>query len=74
MMVLNRDYINAKTISLKLNRDYRIYEVSRDDGMQYVQNEGTDTLSLHLEAGDAVLLRLQPSEEEAFTIEYRLVK
>ena len=74
MMVLNRDYQTDKTVTLKLNKNYRIYEVSRDDGLQYIKNDGTDTLSLHLEAGDAVLLRLQPAEEEAFTVEYRLVK
>ena len=74
MMVLNRDYSSDKRVSIKLNKDYRIYEVSRDDGAQYVKDDGTDTLSLHLEAGDAVLLRLQPAEDEAFTVEYRLVK
>lgn len=74
MMVLNRDYLVDKTVTLKLNKDYRVYEVSRDDGLQYVKNDRTDTLSLYLEAGDAVLLRLQPADEEAFTVEYRLVK
>lgn len=74
MMVLNRDYLTDKTVKLKLNNDYRVYEVNRDDGMQYVKNDSADMLSLDLEAGDAVLLRLQPAEEEAFTVEYRLVK
>lgn len=74
MMVLNRDYLCDKTVTLRLNGSYRIYEVNRIDGMQYVKNDGTDTLSLCLEAGDAALLRLQPSVEEAFTVEYRLVK
>lgn len=74
LMVLNRDYASDKTVTLTFKDNYRIYEVSRDDGLQYVKNEGTDRLSLHLEAGDAVLLRLQPADEDAFTIEYRLVK
>ena len=74
MMVLNRDYRSDKTVTLKLNKSYRVYEVSRDDGLQYVKNDCTNMLSLHLEAGDATLLRLQPAEEEAFTVEYRLVK
>ena len=73
-MVLNRDYINGKSLHLKLNGKYRIYEVSRDDGMQYVKDDAADVLSLYLEAGDAVLCRMQPAEEEAFTVEYRLVK
>ena len=74
MMVLNRDFLCDKTVTLKLNKNYRIYEVSRDDGLQYVKNDCTDMLSLHLEAGDAALLRLQPAEDKAFTVEYRLVK
>ena len=74
MMVLNRDYLSDKTVTLKLNKCYRIYEVCRNDDLQYVKNDCTNMLSLHLEAGDATLLRLQPAEEEAFTVEYRLVK
>ena len=74
MMVLNRDYVSDKTVTLKLNKKYRVYEVSRDDGLQYIRNDSTEMLSLHLEAGDATLLRLQPATEEAFTVEYRLVK
>ena len=74
MMVLNRDYLCDKTVTLRLNKDYRIYEVSRDDGLQYVKNDRTAELSINLKAGDAALLRLQPAENEAFTVEYRLVK
>ena len=74
MMVLNRDYLSDKSVTLKLDKSYRIYEVNRDDGLQSVKNDSTDMLSLHLEAGDAALLRLQPAEDEAFTVEYRLVK
>ena len=74
LMVLNRDYAIDKTVTLKLNGTYRVYEVSREDGLQYVVDDATETLSLHLEAGDAALLRLQPAAEEAFTLEYRLVK
>jgi hypothetical protein len=74
LMVLNRDYAVDKTVTLKLNGTYRVYEVSREDGLQYVVDDATETLSLHLEAGDAALLRLQPAAEEAFTLEYRLVK
>lgn len=74
MMVLNRDYLSDKTVTLKLNKSYRVYEVSRHDGLQYVKNDCTDIVSLHLKAGDAALLRLQPAEDNAFTVEYRLVK
>ena len=74
IMVLNRDYASKKTVDLKLNGSYRVYGVSREDGTQYVKNGCTDILSLDLDAGDAVLLRLQPACDEAFTVEYRLVK
>ena len=74
MMVLNRDYMEGKEIKLPLNGSYRIYEVSKTDGLQYVTADGVNTLPLTLAAGDAALLRLQKSEEEAFTVEYRLSK
>ena len=74
MMILNRDYMVEKNVSLKLNGNYRIYEVSKTDGLQYVKAESTDTIDVTLAAGDAVLLRLQKADEEAFTIEYRLSK
>ena len=74
MMVLNRDYMEGKEIKLPLNGSYRVYEVSKTDGLQYVTADGVNTLTLTLAAGDAALLRLQKSEEEAFTVEYRLSK
>lgn len=74
MMVLNRDYMTKKTVSLDLNGKYRVYEVSKTDGLQYCINDSTDKLELTLAAGDATLIRLQKADEEAFTIEYRLDK
>ena len=74
LMVLNRDYLSEKSLTLALKGSYRIYEVSKEDGLQYVKADKTDKLSLHLAAGDAALFRLQPSDEEAYTIEYRLSK
>ena len=74
MMVLNRDYMTEKTISLDLNGNYRVYEVSKVDGLQYCINDSTDKLEITLAAGDATLIRLQKADEEAYTIEYRLSK
>ena len=74
MMILNRDYMTEKSFTLDLNGSYRIYEVSKQDGLQYVTAEATDKLNVSLAAGDAILIRLQKSEEEAFTVEYRLSK
>ena len=74
LMVLNRDYLAEKTLTLSLKGNYRIYEVSKVDGLQSVRAENAETLTVQLAAGDAALFRLQPAEEEAFTIEYRLSK
>ncbi len=74
MMVLNRNYMTEKTVTLPLNGSYRVYEVSKVDGLQTVIAENTDKLELSLAAGDATLIRLQRAEEEAFTVEYRLTK
>jgi hypothetical protein len=74
MLVLNRDYMEEKTVTLPLNSNYRVYEVSRYDGLQYITAECTDKLELKLSAGDAALIRLQKADEEAFTIEYKLSK
>jgi hypothetical protein len=74
MMILNRDYMKNAEIELSLNGNYRLYEVSKTDGLQHVACENTDKLALELAPGDAVLYRLQPADEEAYTIEYRLSK
>ncbi|MBQ8612442.1 MAG: hypothetical protein IJ412_12150 [Oscillospiraceae bacterium] len=74
MLVLNRDYTVQKTVELPLKKAVRIYEVSKEDGLQYITAENTDVLRVTLDAGDAVLLRLQDAAEAPFTAEYRLVK
>lgn len=72
LMVLNRDYAAEKSISLRLKSPSRVYEVSKDDGEQYVVSENTESITVTLKAGDMVLYRIQPAEEEAFCIEYLL--
>lgn len=74
MMILNRDYMVDKEITLDLCGKFRIYEVSKTDGLQYVISDSTDKLQIKLASGDAKLIRLQPASEESFTIEYRLHK
>ena len=74
LMVLNRDYMTAKSIELDLKGSYRVYEVSKQDGEQHVIAENTEKLSIELAAGDMALLRLQNAADEAFTISYKLVK
>ena len=74
MMILNRDYMKSADAKIKLNGNYRLYEVSKRDGLQHVICDKTDKISVSLAPGDATLIRLQPADEEAFTIEYRLSK
>ena len=74
MMILNRDYMTDKTVLIKLNDSYRIYSVSKQDGLQYIESDSSDSICVSLPAGDATLIRLQKSIEEPFTIEYRLSK
>ena len=74
LMVLNRDYETAKTVTLDLSDDFRIYEISKKDGYQHVVSDSAKQLSVDLIAGDMALFRLQRASEEAFTIEYVLEK
>lgn len=74
MMILNRDFEEGQTFTLPLNGRYRLYEVSKADGCQYVAAESIDRIEVTLAKGDAVLYRIQPAQEEAYTVEYRLIK
>ena len=73
-MIVNRDYEKSLNATLALKSDYRIYEVSKEDGEQRVVFDSTTSLPVDLEPGDAILLRVQPSSEEAFVCEYKLVE
>ena len=74
LMVLNRDFKQDAHIELQLKRPSHIYEVSKEDGEQHLQYEAAYELSMHLDAGDLRIYRIQSAEEEPFTIEYYLVK
>ena len=74
LMLLNRDYEIAQDFDLPLNDNYRLYEVSKTDGCQYVVADSTDHIRVPLAKGDAILYRIQKAEKEAFTVEYRLIK
>ena len=64
----------AAGFGLALKKNFRVYEVSKEDGMQRVLNDGTDMLRLSLQPGDAVLLRFQDAAEQPFLIDYVLKK
>lgn len=72
LMVLNRDYEKEAQIQLELKEGSHIYEVSKEDGEQYLQYENAMTLPMYLAPGDLRLYRIQPSREEPCTIEYYL--
>ena len=74
LMVLNRDYETDAAITLDLKDNSRIYAVSRITGLQEVIWDETKQINVTLAKGDAILYRIQPAAEEAFTIEYRLEK
>lgn len=74
LMVLNRDYDTDAAITLDLKDNSRIYEVSRVTGRQEVIWDETKQINVTLAQGDAILYRIQPASEEAFTVEYRLEK
>lgn len=57
-----------------IDQEFGIYEVSQEDGMQTVREDKAESLTLSLDAGDAVLLRFQDSKETAYLIDYVLDK
>ena len=71
LLVLNREFEQPLEARIPLKGNWHIYEVSREDGQQYLK-ETADAVSVKLAPGDAVLLRLQPGDGEPFTAEYRL--
>jgi len=71
-VILNRDYEKVSEITLDLKDNFRVYEVSKEDGKQRVIFENVNKLPLNLHGGDAVLYRFQRANEEAFTVEYEL--
>lgn len=74
LMVLNRDYQDDRTFKLNFKKEFRVYEVSGQDGTQSVKKRRTKSLALQLAPGDAVFLRFQDANEEAYLIDYVLQK
>lgn len=74
LMIQNRDYKVCQQFDLALQKDFRVYEVSKNDGLQRVRNQKVNKLGLLLQPGDAVLLRFQNAEEEPYLIDYVLKK
>ena len=74
LMVLNRDYENDADYSLKLQSASNVYKVSKQNGEQQLVYMDTTLLLGTLGAGELALYRIQPAEEEPYTVEYYLDK
>ncbi|MBE7051906.1 MAG: hypothetical protein E7395_04980 [Ruminococcaceae bacterium] len=73
-VILNRDFEKTLSANLGMKDNFRVYEVSRKDGKQRVIHENVTSLPVELAPGDAVVLRIQKADEEAFTVEYQLAE
>ncbi len=74
LMVLNRDYLEKKDITLNFKETVRVYEVSREDGEQRVLCDSTDTLNASFCEGGMALYRIESAKAEPSIIEYYLEK
>ena len=74
LMVLNRDYEHDAHVQLSLKNPSHVYLVSREDGEQRMVYQNAKALQAHLAPGDLALYRIQPGEEEPFTVSYYLEK
>lgn len=88
LIIQNRDYRETRTFQLELKKKFRIYEVSKMTGEQKLLKKKVatldgdftqaddlkNTISVNLGAGDAIFMRFQDAEEEAFLIDYVLEK
>lgn len=72
LYILNRDFYQDLTAELNLKGNYNIYEVSAEDGKQHLIQTDVDRIPVSLIPGDAILLRVQPAEEEPFLADYEL--
>ena len=75
LMVLNRDFDLDAAVCLKLRNRSHAYMVRKDnEGEEMMVAENSDILNTRLEPGELKLYRIQPADEEPFTIEYYLHK
>lgn len=74
LMVLNRDYLEKKDITIEFKENVRVYEVSREDGEQRVLFDNTNTLTANFIEGGMALYRIESADEEPSIVEYYLEK
>ena len=74
LMVLNRDYDTAQHIALKMRNPANVYLVDKEDGEERFVYENASSVWVQIAPGDLLLYRIQPAEEEPYTVEYYLEK
>lgn len=74
LMVLNRDFDHAAHLQLNLKNPSHVYKVSRDDGTQKLVYYNANALQGYFAPGSLELYRIQPGNEDPFTVEYYLEK
>ena len=72
LLILNRDYKNAREFRIGFRKAFRVYKISDETGGQTVLRNRAENLRLRLNPGDAVFLRVQDAEEEPYLIRYEL--
>jgi hypothetical protein len=74
ILFLNRDFTADREYVIPLKDTFRIYACDKHDGgKQSVLHEAADQLSLCLEAGEGVLLRIEPADSKPKLITYRIL-
>lgn len=74
LMVLNRDYLEEKEITLTFRQPSRVYGVSRENGEQFLLCDCTTELTARYIEGGMELYRVEPVGNEPVLIEYYLEK
>jgi hypothetical protein len=77
LFIQNRDYRVSQKFTLPLKQDFRVYEVSQEDGLQrlkFPKAPFVESLTVNLAPGDATLMRFQDPAEAPFLIDYVLDK
>ncbi len=72
LLILNRDFDKNLEAEIPLSGKFNLYEVSKVDGKQHLAGKNTEKINVSLSRGDAILLRIQPSGDEMYSIEYTL--
>ncbi|MBQ8427743.1 MAG: hypothetical protein IJX18_00650 [Clostridia bacterium] len=71
-LILNRDYLTTRTLSLSLKNAANVYEIGNKDGKQVLVEQDCKRLKLDLAPAECVFLRLQPADATPYLIEYEL--